>query len=74
MTSCAPIPCPEFQEVELEITGVCDCADYIVGSKGCPIHGERVIGYEMGWNAATKAFKEALQMVQESLPGIGVPQ
>lgn len=55
-----PIPCPSFQTVGLQITEVCSCdGTEWMGNPDCPIHGERVIGYRQGWNAAFGVITEA---------------
>ena len=66
--------CPPFVETKLTVDGVCDCPEHNIGSKQCPLHGERVIGFEMGWNAAAQSFRAAAEMVQAQLPQIGTPR
>lgn len=45
MSECAPIPCPSWETVTLEVTEVCDCRDHYgngLGNPDCPIHGDRI--------------------------------
>jgi len=39
--ACAPVPCPSFEDVTLEVTGVCVCHDLAPGQlyvSGCVVH------------------------------------
>lgn len=39
---CTPIPCPSFEEVELEVLAVCTCLGNLepgdLFALGCPVH------------------------------------
>lgn len=71
MTECRPVPCPDFQEVEITIGAICDCSETVdtwkprglPGSPDCPLDGQRVQGYIHGWNAASDAFERAARQV-----------
>lgn len=57
---CTPVPCPSFETVNLQVTDVCNCdGTEWMGNPDCPIHGERVIGYRQGWNAAFQVINFA---------------
>lgn len=63
---CTPVPCPAFEEVELQVSEVCDCHDYAPpGHSECPIHGEDVSAWFDGWNAAVDLMNEALVQFEE---------
>ena len=42
LRGCAPIPCPSFEDVELDVLAVCDCSGRLTPgdlyAPGCPVH------------------------------------